>query len=113
MSQPFPAAGNNPVTPKQPAGNPQNPPRPLYQPHQPNLNPPYVPISDEKRERRHQGNLCMRCGKSGHYSTACPNRQAIGRAVFTLEEGEEDLQEGYEVEEEVEEDADQELPGEV
>ena len=65
----------------------------------------------------------MRCGKSGHYSAACPDRRAIGRAVFTLEE-EEDLQEGYEVEEEIVEDVDdsheelneeatQELLGEV
>ena len=66
----------------------------------------------------------MRCGKPGHYSAECPDRRAIGRAVFTLEEGEEDLQESYEVEEEVEKDVDdpheelneeatQELPGEV
>ena len=124
MLRPFPAAANNPATPKPPAGNPPNPPRPPYQPRQPNPNPPYVPISDEERERRRQGNLCMRCGKSGHYSAACPDRRAIGRAIFTLEEGEEDLQEGYEVEEEVVEDMDnpheelneevtQELLGEV
>ena len=66
----------------------------------------------------------MRCGKPGHYSTACPDRRAIVQAIFTFEEGEEDLQEGYEVEEEVVEDMDnpheelneeatQELPGEV
>ena len=83
-----------------------------------------MPISDEERERHCQGNLCLRCGKPGHYSATCSDKRAIGRAIFTLEEGEEDLQEGYEVEEEVVEDVDdpheelneevtQELPGEV
>jgi hypothetical protein len=125
-SRPYPPAGNNPTTPRPATGNPATTPRPPIPPRQPNPNPnpPYVPLSDEERERRRQGNLCLRCGKPGHYSAACPDRRATGRAVFTLDEGEEELQEAYEVEEEVVEDVDdpheelnkeatQEFPGEV
>lgn len=32
------------------------------------------PLSDAERDRRRKGNLCMYCGGSGHYASACPAR---------------------------------------
>ena len=112
---PPPTTGNNPPMPRPVTGTPATLSQPTNQPQQLN-NPSYVPLSDEEWEWWCKENLCLRCGKPGHFSAACPDRWVVRRAIFTLDEGEGDLQEGYEITEDIEEDVgnpDEELNEEV
>ncbi|RYO77869.1 hypothetical protein DL764_010171 [Monosporascus ibericus] len=71
MGRPF---GNNVPTP-QPPSNASEPEPMQLDAATIKSNGPRGPLSEEERQRRRRLNLCMYCGKEGHYFFICPNRR--------------------------------------
>jgi hypothetical protein len=122
--RPRPAEGTTRLpSPSQPTSRPQpqQPANPRPTNPRQNAPPGNQNVNREEFERRRREGLCINCGGTGHYSINCPSERVVGRATFTLEEGEEEIHETFEMEEEesppVEESenakAIQELPGET
>jgi hypothetical protein len=63
------------------------------------------PLTQEERDERRKNGLCMGCGKKDHIVRDCPLRKVTGRATYTID-GEEIIEDYYEVEEENEQEND-------
>ena len=50
-----------------------------------NSNKPWIDVPDNVQEQRRREGACILCGEKGHFISDCPKRQAMGRAVWTID----------------------------
>ncbi|KAG6871529.1 hypothetical protein C0992_011509, partial [Termitomyces sp. T32_za158] len=53
--------------------------------HARNTGRPWIAVPEETKEYRRNKGLCLLCGKPGHFVQECPERSALGRAVWVMD----------------------------
>ncbi|KAG5722479.1 hypothetical protein E4T56_gene2867 [Termitomyces sp. T112] len=46
---------------------------------------PWIDVLEETQEKQWKEGTCILCGEQGHFICSCPNRQVMGRAVWTID----------------------------
>ncbi|KAG6871078.1 hypothetical protein C0992_011773, partial [Termitomyces sp. T32_za158] len=60
--------------------------------HARNTGHPWIAVPEETKEYRRNKGLCLLCGKPGHFVQECPERSALGCAIWVMDGNEYEFQ---------------------